>query len=251
MVDEQPGEVNSRYPFILKKWLEFIEYIGTDLFGGPRPLKAAHVINFQKGGTIFLCLWMMKKSGNYSATAITYTALHGGYGLCWLLKEAVFPDPKWQKRVTLGGGLAMLITVLGPYWYIAYNAIMKRAENSSGTLCGTIIVFLIGLVMMMCSDCQKYFVLKEREGLITDGFFSRIRHPNYLGEMMIYGAFGYLSRNVGSAGVLAWVWIGLFLPFMAQKEMRMSRHKEWKAYKRRTGFLWPAILCSRDDNKSG
>ena len=29
---------------------------------------------------------------------------------------------------------------------------------------------------------QKYFVLRAKKGLITDGLFSRSRNPNYLGE---------------------------------------------------------------------
>ncbi|CBH09740.1 hypothetical protein, conserved [Trypanosoma brucei gambiense DAL972] len=241
MAQEGLKEVTDS-PYFLKKWLAFIDYAANDLFGGPRPLKAAHVINLQKGGTLFFCLWLMKKSGNYSATAITYTALHGGYGLCWLLKELVFPDPKWQKHITFAGALTIFASVLGPYWYIVYNAIMRKAERSEGALCAATLVYLIGLVMMMCSDCQKYFVLKKKKGLITDGFFSRIRHPNYLGEMMIYGTFGFISNHVGSFGVLAWVWVGLFLPFMIQKEASMSRYSEWRAYKSRTGFLLPSVL---------
>ena len=39
---------------------------------------------------------------------------------------------------------------------------------------------------MTGSDAQKHFTLKVRIGLITDGFFTRIRHPNYLSEMMIF-----------------------------------------------------------------
>ena len=31
--------------------------------------------------------------------------------------------------------------------------------------------------------------MRAKKGLITDGLFSRCRNPNYLGEMMIYGAF--------------------------------------------------------------
>ncbi|KAH8605672.1 putative Protein of unknown function (DUF1295) Phospholipid methyltransferase [Trypanosoma vivax] len=232
----------AELPILVRKWLELIDYLGNDCLGGPRVVKAAHIINFQKGGTLLFCIWLMRKSGNSSPTALTYTALHGGYGLCWLLKELVFPDPKWQKRITLAGALNMFITVLGPYWYIAYRAIMGRAERSGASLCGAAIAFLIGLVTMMCSDCQKYFVLKQRSGLITDGFFSRIRHPNYLGEMIIYGTFGFVSNSPASVGILAWVWVGLFLPFMARKEASMSRHSEWAGYKNRTGFLWPSIF---------
>ncbi|KEG12068.1 putative C-14 sterol reductase [Trypanosoma grayi] len=232
-------------PSFLKKWLSVVDYISERFLGGPCVVKVSHVINVQKGGTLLVCLLMMKNSGNYSATATTYTALHGGYGLCWLLKELIFPDPKWQKHITLGSAIAIFTSVLGPYWYIAYNAIMKNAERSNTSLSVAIIVYAIGLCMMMGSDCQKYFMLKKEKGLITDGFFSLIRHPNYLGEMIIYGTFAYVSRDARSWGVLAWIWIGLFVPFMIRKEASMSRYKGWKAYTTRSGFLLPKIFPSK------
>ena len=51
------------------------------------------------------------------------------------------------------------------------------------------------------ADVQKYFVLRAKRGLITDGLFSRSRNPNYLGEMFIYGSF---AGNAGQSSTVWW-----------------------------------------------
>ena len=94
---------------------------------------------------------------------------------------------------------------------------------------------------MMGSDAQKYFTLRLRRGLITDGFFVRVRHPNYLGEMVLYASFAWVAGHVLPWLVLAWVWLALFVPNMLGKEASMSRYPEWAAYKARTGMLLPRL----------
>jgi protein-S-isoprenylcysteine O-methyltransferase Ste14 len=103
----------------------------------------------------------------------------------------------------------------------------------------------MGVVLMMGSDAQKFFTLRARRGLITDGFFARIRHPNYLGEMMLYGSFAALAGHWLPWAVLAWIWLGTFVPNMLRKEASMSRYPEWAAYKAKTGFLLPAFGRAR------
>jgi hypothetical protein len=83
--------------------------------GGPRVIKLAWVVNLQKGGTLPFVLALMFAYQNFSAAAWVYLALHGSYGLIWLLKDAVCPDPQWEKRVTIGSALAAFALVLGPY----------------------------------------------------------------------------------------------------------------------------------------
>ena len=97
----------------------------------------------------------------------------------------------------------------------------------------------LGVVLMMAADAQKYFTLKVRRGLIEDGLFARIRHPNYLGEMMLYAAYAVVVDHWIPWVVLAWVWGAVFLPNMLLKEASMSRYPGWSAYKARTGMLWP------------
>ena len=58
-------------------------------------------------------------------------------------------------------------------------------------------VYILGIWLHHTADVQKYFVLRARKGLITDGLFSMSRNPNYLGEMFIYAAFaGKISSSL-------------------------------------------------------
>ena len=45
---------------------------------------------------------------------------------------------------------------------------------------------MVGVVVMLLSDSQKYYTLKYKKGLISDGMMKYTRNPNYLGEVMIY-----------------------------------------------------------------
>jgi protein-S-isoprenylcysteine O-methyltransferase Ste14 len=95
---------------------------------------------------------------------------------------------------------------------------------------------------MIAADAQKYFTLSVRRGLITDGMHRYIRHPSYLGEMMIYGSFAMMVWHWLPVVVLACVWGALFAVNMVNKEASMSRYPEWSAYKRRTWWLLPPVL---------
>ena len=95
---------------------------------------------------------------------------------------------------------------------------------------------------MTAADIQKYCTLKIKRGLITDGMFKYVRHPNYLGEMMIYGSFALLAWHWIPVIVLAYFWGTMFLTNMVMKEASMSRYPEWAEYKKRTWWLVPKIL---------
>ena len=223
----------------LQRWNRLRDHLSDDFLGGPKVLRLAWVINAQKGATLPFVLALMVLWDRWTPTAFVYAGLHGGYGLIWLLKEAIFPDPAWQRRVTFGGALNAWLLVLGLYWVAPVLIVRNGVEQPGAILMAATLLCVLGVVLMMGSDAQKYFVLKQRPGLITDGFFARVRHPNYLGEMMIYGSFALLAGHPVPWVVLAWVWGGTFLPNMWTKEARMSRHAGWAEYRARSGLLWP------------
>lgn len=72
---------------------------------------------------------------------------------------------------------------------------------------------VLGTMIMVSADAQKYFTLRERRSLISFA-------------LMIWHWFPVL--------VLALVWGGFFAPNMAAKEQSLARYPEWADYKRRS-----------------
>jgi protein-S-isoprenylcysteine O-methyltransferase Ste14 len=140
------------------------------------------VINFQKGGTFFLLGLLMWYYQNNSAGAWIFLAMHGSYGLVWLLKDMAFPDPNWQKRITIGAGINAFLFVLGPYWLFGWLLISGVSQPDYPlpqyawyALCVSLCI--LGCVVMIAADAQKFFTLRVRRGLITDGVHRYVRHP--------------------------------------------------------------------------
>lgn len=225
----------------------FTDYLSKDFLGGPRPWKFSWVINFQKAGSFLffgLLIWYYQ---NTSTAAWVYLAMHGSYGLVWILKDTAFPDPNWQVKITLGAGLNAFTFVLGLYWVFGWLLISGTSQPKYPlpdvmwfSLCITLC--MLGSVIMIAADAQKFFTLRVKRGLITDGMHRWVRHPNYLGEMMIYASFAMMAWHWFPVLVLAWVWLGLFAVNMVMKEASMSRYPEWAAYKKRSWWLIPFLL---------
>lgn len=229
----------------LNNWLLY------DLGGGPRPLKFAWLVDAQKALTLPVLAAMMyfyadKTPQATSTASFVYVALHGAYGLVWLLKAVTFPDPNWQVYITLPSTLVVFIS-LGLYWSIGWLLISGTSVpdyplDERAWFCMCIVICTMGVAIMLAADAQKYFTLRAKRGLITDGMFRYVRHPNYLGEIMIYLALALMVWHWFPVLLLAFIWGELFAVNMAMKEASMARYPEWAEYKRRTWWLIPGLL---------
>jgi len=184
---------------------------------------------------------------NFSPAVWVYLAMHGSYGIVWLIKDVAFPDPNWQKKITVGGAINAFLFVLGPYWLFGWLLIAKVSQpdypvSEYAWYCLCMSLCILGSVIMIAADAQKFYTLRIKRGLITDGMYRYIRHPNYLGEIIVYGSFALMVWHWIPVLILAWIWIGLFAVNMLMKEASMSRYSEWDAYKKRTWWLIPFLL---------
>jgi steroid 5-alpha reductase family enzyme len=203
-------------------------------------MQLRHVINLHKGSTALVIGALMLAYANASLAAWVYLALHGSYGILWLLKERIFPDRQWQQPIGLVEAVVGFL-VLALYWLAPYLLISSGAVPPLPLVAIAIALNLFGVFLHFGSDAQKHFVLKLQPGLIDDGFFARCRNPNYLGELLIYLSFALLAMHWLPYAVLAGFGFAVFLPNMRKKDQSLSRYPGFAAYRERSGLLLPKL----------
>jgi steroid 5-alpha reductase family enzyme len=204
-------------------------------------MQLRHVINLHKGSTALVIGALMLAYGNGSMGAWVYLALHGTYGMLWLLKERIFPDRQWQQPIGWVGAVVMFL-VLALYWLAPFLLISSGAVPPMPLVALAIALNLLGVFLHFGSDAQKHFVLKLQPGLIDAGFFARSRNTNYLGELLIYLFFALLAMHWLPYAVLAGFAFAVFPPNMRKKDASLSRYPGFAAYRERSGLLLPKLL---------
>jgi protein-S-isoprenylcysteine O-methyltransferase Ste14 len=227
---------------------KFVGFMTEDFGGGPKQLKMAWVINFHKIFTLFIIAGMMVYFGNFSTAAWVYLGLHGIYGYCWLVKDFGFRDGSFESRVTYGGAVMSYLLLVGWYWLFPWF-FLSRAEAPSNVLLFTAIAMHTwGITWMIAADCQKYFQLKYRKGLMTSGMFRYTRNPNFFGEVLIYATYALLANHWLTWIVFAYA-VLYFYTRMLVKDGSISRYPEWEVYKSGSSRLIPWRIFTAPFNK--
>lgn len=206
-------------------------------------MKIKHIINLHKGLTPLVVLGLMLAYQNFSLGSWVYLSLHGTYGLMWLLKDRIYPDKQWEQEISIGTGIVSF-GLIGLYWVAPFILISSGSVPPLPLVAAAISLNILGVFLHYASDAQKYYTLKYRPGLITEGFFARCRNTNYLGEIFIYTAFAMLAQHWLPFLILAGFSAGVFLPNMRKKDQSLSRYPEFEDYQARSGLLLPRLFVS-------
>jgi protein-S-isoprenylcysteine O-methyltransferase Ste14 len=206
-------------------------------------MKAKYAINLSKGLTFFFILLLMFVYQNFTLGPWVYLALHGTYGFLWLLKDRIFPDKQWEQPVSVPQGIFIFI-VVNLYWIAPFILISSGTVPPLPLVAVAISLNIFGVFLHFVSDAQKYYTLKYQKGLITEGFFTRCRNTNYLGEIFIYTAFAMLTQHWLPFLILGGFISTIFIPNMLKKDKSLSRYSEFDDYKNRSGLLLPKLFFS-------
>ena len=201
-------------------------------------MKLNQLINLHKGMTAFVVLGLMFFYKNFTIAPLVYLALHGTYGLLWLLKEEIFPDPYFKEKINFLTSVIGFI-FLGSYWVAPYILISSPKSVPDFLIAASISINIIGVFLHFASDTQKYFSLKFKKDLIKEGFFKNVRNTNYLGEILIYLSFAILSMSFIPFAILATFFFVVFLPRMIKKDKSLTKYPSFEEYKKKTGLILP------------
>ena len=207
-----------------------------------RGVRVGAVIDLHKALVIPVVLALMWYYHNGSTDAFVYLGMHGSYSLLWLVKQRTYRDMRFDQRVHPLIGLLFIFLPLAGYYVAPYLLISRHISVPPALVGLAVFVLTFGVFLHFVSDAQKYYTLQLRKGLIREGLFSRMRNPNYLGEILIYLGYATLSMHWLPFLILAgWVF-GFFARNMVAKDRRMSRHPGFEDYRKSSGMLFPRLF---------
>ena len=184
---------------------------------------------------------------NYSYRMTLMHSYFSGYGLMWVLKSNIYPDKnfyfnKEHKLTTVG--IISSYTSISVYYLFPFVTAKNNIEISKTEIIISSLLYSFGILLHHGADAQKYFQLKHCPGkLITDGFFSNVRHPNYTGEFMIWMGLILISGKEYLLSYLPLFWLTVATIFagMPVKEYSLKRYDEYKYWHENTYALIPGV----------
>jgi len=199
-------------------------------------------IDTHKAATAPVIVGLMAWSGAWdNPTAWLYLALHGTYGALWVCKSRVFPDKSWEAPCSMAYGL-MIWGGLTLYWIAPWWIVRADVRATAPYAAGCVALYVVGVFLHFVSDMQKHMALRLRpEALVTEGLWSRLRNPNYLGELCIYLGFSLLARHWAPLLAIALFVGAVWVPNMLKKDRSLSRYPGFDDYRSRSWLFLPPI----------
>lgn len=206
-------------------------------------MKLKSYINSNKGITFLVLLGIIAYYDQWdNPTALIYLALHGTYGLLWVMKSRLFPDKGWEVRTPVWFGVLGWLA-LALYWLPGWIITSQNVQAPVWLLAGSVSLYVFGVFFHFTSDMQKHTALHiQPERLVTDKMFGLARNINYFGELLIYTALAALAMTWVAFLPLAGFVIFYWIPKIVRKERSLSRYPDFPAYKRKARLFLPFLF---------
>jgi protein-S-isoprenylcysteine O-methyltransferase Ste14 len=101
---------------------------------------------------------------------------------------------------------------------------------------------VIGFAIRHCAMCSlgKKFSLElnEQSDIVTKGVYKYVRHPSYIGSILIIAGMSLLYLPLA----VTYLAFAFFLARAVNEEKILESNEQYKIYKRKTGMFIPKIF---------
>lgn len=140
-------------------------------------------------------------------------------------------------------GQLVLAILFGGVWvadtfFLRYTTFLNPYVPFTIRLPLALVLFLISGYLVERGMSILFFKAREEPRVIKRGVYSLVRHPVYLGEILVYLAFLLLSISL--AALMVWLMIITFLHYISGYEEELLRERFGEAYEeyRREVPMW-------------
>ena len=185
---------------------------------------------------------MLENTTYESEVAIVKTMFLVWFGICFIgyilrsafniLKHRNSPLAENRKIVT------SIFIIMGILWFSWFQMCFSdpiRVDIPVWTRCIGLLLFLVGGFLFIFSHV-KLKGFEDKAELVTDGIYSKIRNPMYLGFIIWIIGFP-MFMNAGFTLASAIIWISHILYWKSSEERQLAKkYKDYQEYKKKTWF---------------
>ena len=139
------------------------------------------------------------------------------------------------------GIYALLVSPWSPFfwfketsWLTTYNLILPYMN-----FVGPVLMALgTGIFIVSCVQLFRHW----KEGVVTYGLYSVVRHPQYFG--LILATFGFSLMNLRPASLIMWITLVFGYVLLADSEeldLERKYGESFRSYKQRVAFMLPLL----------
>jgi protein-S-isoprenylcysteine O-methyltransferase Ste14 len=142
-----------------------------------------------------------------------------------------------------GFGFGLLLPLVVDYFGVAvFSLVLLEGLLAIGTM-------VLGLMLRIWAAAtlghyySRTLQIAQNQKLVTSGPYARIRHPGYLGGLLLWSGFGVVSSNLVVMLVFPVMFLVIYLYRIAVEERMMVKElgPEYMQYQSRTRKLIPFI----------
>ena len=209
-------------------------------------LKVGSYLNLANMSTLIFITTLMFLHEVFTVSAFLYLALHTSYCCVWLMKHYIFPNPSFERDVSIMDLVFSIPILFGTYWLLPYMCIvMMKDEPIRGyQIFGSVVSFFVGMATMMVSDAENYYLLEHSPDDISKiGVNRLVVAPNIIGEFFLYCSFAILSQSPPALLLLLGLWVMIYHPVNTMKANNLVHYlQNWEHWKRSTGMFFPDLI---------
>ncbi len=145
-----------------------------------------------------------------------------------------FSKIKDSKGIHISIGISMFLG-WSSYFYISFSGFSPEGFGPAGYV--GLALLIAGFYLFAASHSEVHKRMYSGKGkLVTDGLYKHIRHPMYLGEILMLLGAPVLGQNITTLFLSPVFIIQILIwRFLEEKEM-VKEFPEYREYKKRTWF---------------
>ena len=159
--------------------------------------------------------------------------------ICFMLRTAFnilkYRKSKWAENKNIFRGILIVMFILWFSWFqmVFYDPVEMNIHD--WVRYAGLALFIIGVSLFILSHI-KMKGFEDRGHLVTEGIYSKIRNPMYLGFILwVIGLPIFMQGMAALASGVIWTAFFMYWKMLEEKELE-EKYEGYEEYKKRTWF---------------